>query len=76
MEYGANPPVIVTVAVPSHVPLQEASVETPVNSGPSILLTGITIMAEHPLPSVTVTVYVPATRLVAVAVEDTFGTHE
>jgi len=76
--YGAVPPVTVFVDVPSQTPLQDALVSEPDNVKPPpvlvIVITAVDVL--HNVASVTVTVYVPGHRPVAVAALPPLGAHE
>ena len=62
------PPVIITEAVP-FVPLKQLTfVVEVVSMGPPVLFTATEALCEQPLMSVTITLYAPANKLVAVAV--------
>ena len=64
------------VALPS-LPLQDAGVETAATDGTlTDVLTETVVTAEHPSASVTVTVYIPEDKPVAVAVAAAEGFHE
>jgi hypothetical protein len=67
--YGAIPPATVTVALPLQIPAPVALLLTvAVGTGPARFATVAVPVAEHPLASVAVTLYVPAAIFVAVAV--------
>ena len=62
---GAVPPTTVTVAPPSHSPKQDTLLSTTVvavPAAPSVIVEAT--VSVHPCASVTVTLYVPAARLV------------
>ena len=66
--YPGTPPPAVTVAVPSQIPLQEASIEVmeEVNGGGSVIVTVCCVV--HPFASVIETVYVLGQRFATEAV--------
>jgi len=71
--YGPVPPDMLAIAVPSQAPLQVTSVLTIVSvvAGGSMIV--IVLVVKQPRASVTVYVYAPAHKLVAVTVVETAG---
>ena len=66
--YGAVPPIGVAVASPFANPHVGAVVSAAVQVGPAISVNVATQVVVQPLSSVTVTVYIPAAKPLAVAV--------
>ena len=62
------PPEGVTDAVPLHPPKQLVAEDEVLSEGPPVLFTLAVLFPVHPLASVTVIAYEPASRPVAVAV--------
>jgi hypothetical protein len=73
---GLLPPVGAAVADPSSAPLQETFEEEVMEAVmPPVLFTVVVVVVLHPFASVTVQVYVPASREEAVAVVPPDGAH-
>ena len=75
--YAGVPPPAVTAAVPVFPPLHKILVDAEmvaVNKGGCVIVT--VAVAEHPVASFTVTVYVPALRPVPIAFVPPVGAHD